>query len=180
MRFRRVVVGIDFPARSLAAALGGRALRAGGGDRARARASRAGGAAVPPAARRADARPPVKHVSMFAASRRHLLVALVQEQWLEAVVPMTMEIVEGDPLESAGCFAGDLVRGLMEVPGHFWVRHPRLYERYRRALRSAAVARRQLTPEARMEFWSVLDVAAIQRTSGDDAASRAAASSPRH
>ena len=71
---------------------------------------------------------------------------------------MTLEIVGASPLASAGCFRGDLLRGLMEVPGSFWGTRPDLYERYRSALRAAAAQRRQLPREERMEFWSRLDV----------------------
>jgi hypothetical protein len=86
-----------------------------------------------------------------------LLVALVHVSRLPVVVPAALDIVEREPLASAGCFQGDLLRGLMEVPGGFWGRYPTLYERYRRALRSGAATRRRQTYEERMSFWSVLD-----------------------
>ena len=80
-----------------------------------------------------------------------------------AVVPITLAIVEQDPLASGGLFPGDLVRGLMEITGHFWGRHQRLYERYVQALRDAAGARRQLPRHQRMEFWSPLTIDEIHR-----------------
>lgn len=89
-------------------------------------------------------------------STRDLLHGLLEGSNLMAVVPMTIAVVERDPLATGGCFRGDLMRGLMEVSGHFWGRHPRLYERYVRALRASAAARRILPREERMEFWSVL------------------------
>ena len=70
-----------------------------------------------------------------------LLEALVNGWCLSAAVPTALELVERDPLASGGCFPGDLVRGLMEVPRGFWGRHPRLYDRYL-AARSARVPRR--------------------------------------
>jgi hypothetical protein len=91
------------------------------------------------------------------ASHGLLLVSLIKQRRLTAVVPTVLEILErGDPLASAGRFSGDLLRGLMEVPGRFWGTHPQLYERYRAALRAGAAARRQLAPEERLQFWRPL------------------------
>lgn len=104
-------------------------------------------------------------------SRADLLIALVHGWCLAAVVPLTLDIVELDPLSSAGVFAGDLLRGLMEVPGQFWGRHPRLYDRYREGLRAGAAARKRLPAAERMEFWSPLDLAilhTIAERSGPD------------
>jgi hypothetical protein len=75
------------------------------------------------------------------------------------VIPIAVEIVEQNPLASAGRFRGDLLRALMEVPDSFWRRNPALYERYRAALRAGAAQRRELSPEEQLEFWSVLDTA---------------------
>jgi hypothetical protein len=96
------------------------------------------------------------------ASLAELLRALVNGWYLSAVVPIALARVERDPLANAGCFDGDLMRGLMEVPGAFWGRHPRLYDRYREALRQSAALRRRMAPEDRMRFWSPLPL-------GDDA-----------
>lgn len=85
-----------------------------------------------------------------------LLVALVHGWCLSVVVPMALDLVEDDPLTSAGQFAGDLLRALMEVPGGYWGRHPRQYGRYRASLRASALRRRELSPEARMTFWEPL------------------------
>jgi len=87
-----------------------------------------------------------------------LLVALVHGWCLSVVVPMTLDLVEDDPLASSGQFAGDLIRALMEVPGSYWGRHPRQYARYRAALRASALRRRELSPEERMTFWEPLAV----------------------
>jgi hypothetical protein len=89
-------------------------------------------------------------------SRRELLFALVHGLSLPTVVPVTLAIVESNPLATAGCFDGDLVRGLMEVRGEFWATQPQLYERYRAAVRSCAWLRRELPPDRRMEFWAEL------------------------
>jgi hypothetical protein len=91
-----------------------------------------------------------------AASLDEVLTALVHGWCLGAVVPIALARVERDPLTSAGYFDGDLMRGLMEVPGAFWGRHPRLYDRYREALRASAALRRRLPQEERMRFWSPL------------------------
>jgi hypothetical protein len=96
------------------------------------------------------------HLALAARSGRHLLVALLTGEHLMAVVPATLVIVERDPLASGGSFRGDLIRGLMEISGLFWGRQPRLYERYVAALRAAAVARRPLPRDERMEFWTPL------------------------
>lgn len=92
-----------------------------------------------------------------------LLRALLLGNSLERSVPEALALVEGDPLASAGCFRGDVVRGLMEVPGSFWGAHPELYERYRAALRASAARRRALPGVARMEFWSMLSIELIAR-----------------
>lgn len=91
-----------------------------------------------------------------AASLDELLAALVHGWCLGAVVPIALTRVERDPLVRASQFDGDLMRGLMEVPGAFWGRHPRLYDRYREALRQSAALRRRLPAEERMRFWSPL------------------------
>jgi hypothetical protein len=90
------------------------------------------------------------------ASLAELLRALVNGWCLEAVVPIALTRAEQNPLANAGRFDGDLVRGLMEVPGAFWGRHPRLYDRYREALRRNAALRRRMPAEERMKFWSPL------------------------
>ncbi|GLC25156.1 hypothetical protein [Roseisolibacter agri] len=86
-----------------------------------------------------------------------LLAAVVNGWRLSDVVPSTLDLVERDPLASGGRFPGDLVRGLMELPGSFWGRAPRLYARYRAVLRASADARRRLPPESRLAFWGPLD-----------------------
>lgn len=91
------------------------------------------------------------------SSPEELLAAVVNGWRLSDVVPRTLDLVERDPLASGGRFPGDLVRGLMELPGSFWGRAPRLYARYRAALRANACARQQLPPESRTAFWSPLD-----------------------
>ena len=85
-----------------------------------------------------------------------LLISLVNGWRLSSAVPAVLEIVEKDPLASAGTFRGDLLRALMEVPGSFWSRHPTLFSRYRDAVRAGAMARRALPPDLRAEFWNAL------------------------
>lgn len=99
-----------------------------------------------------------------------LLIALVNGWRLASVVPEVMAVVEHDPLASAGTFRGDLLRGLMEVPGSFWSRQPRLFSRYRAAVRAGAMARRALPPDLRAEFWNALAVADRDEHQPDPAA----------
>jgi hypothetical protein len=82
-----------------------------------------------------------------------LLDAVVNGRCLAGTVPLVLKAAERDPLASGGRFAGDLVRGLMEVPGSFWARYPALYARYQLVLRASADARRALPIEQRMQFW---------------------------
>jgi hypothetical protein len=105
---------------------------------------------------------------------QHLLVALMRRSRLRAAVPAALALVERDPLASAGLFGGDLVRGLMEIPGSFWVRHPLLFARYRAALRACAAQRRSLPPERRLDFWAPLslDSAYLDREHDDDSSAR--------
>lgn len=85
-----------------------------------------------------------------------LLAAALSGCGLPAVVPLVLERLEADPLASAGWFAGDLLRGLLEVPASFWARHPRLYARFRECLRAGAMARRGLPPDERAHFWTAV------------------------
>jgi hypothetical protein len=85
-----------------------------------------------------------------------LLDALVHAWCLAGIVPLVLEAAERDPLASGGRFAGDLVRGLMEVPSTFWCRYPGLYGRYQAVLRANALARQRLPVEQRLEFWTAL------------------------
>ncbi len=96
--------------------------------------------------------------SMASVSRQELLTSLINGWRLPIVVPAVLEIVEREPLASAGGFGGDLLRGLMEVPGSFWSQHHRLFARYRAAVRAGALARRALPPGLRSEFWNPLAV----------------------
>ena len=97
-------------------------------------------------------------VPVIGASLEQVLHALVRGSSLSAVVPIALARVEREPLVRAACFDGDLMRGLMEVPGAFWGRHPRLYDRYREALRRSASLRRQLPAEERMRFWLPIEM----------------------
>lgn len=100
---------------------------------------------------------------------RQLLADLLNRERLESAIPQALEVVAHDPLAMAHSFHGDLLRGLMEVPGEFWSRRPGLYERYQAAVRAAAQARLSLPPETRLGFWSPLE---LQLPLDDDAATR--------
>jgi hypothetical protein len=96
------------------------------------------------------------------ASLAEILSALVHGCCLAAAVPLALAQVERDPLMRVALFEGDLMRGLMEVPGAFWGRHPQLYDHYRQALRRSADLRRRLPVEERMCFWSPLTRGHVQ------------------
>jgi hypothetical protein len=68
-------------------------------------------------------------------------------------VARALDILERDPLASAGAFPGDLVRRLIDLPAGFWREHPALDARYRDAVRAAALARRAADAAARRGFW---------------------------
>lgn len=99
-------------------------------------------------------------VSTKDTSAQELLEALVHRERLDIVVPETLGILERDPLASGGCFTGDLLRALLELPGAYWSRNASMHARFLSALRAGALARRSLPPDVRMEFWSPLDVRA--------------------
>jgi hypothetical protein len=90
-----------------------------------------------------------------------LIAALVHGRDLDTAVPAALHLVRQNPLASAGQFAGDVLRALMEVPGSFWGRYPQMFDSYQAALRAGAVQRRALPPDARLDFWS------RELTSGD-------------
>jgi len=87
-----------------------------------------------------------------------LLSALVAGACSAADVRYALTKLGDDPLARVHSFRGDLLRALMEVPNAFWAHHANLYEEYRQAVRRAALARRELSPEAREEFWSPLGI----------------------
>jgi hypothetical protein len=101
----------------------------------------------------ADRRPAHELAGISGAT---LLEGLLSASRLDVIVPLVIDILLSDPLASAGSFRGDLLRGLMAVPGRFWSRNPELYGSYRAAVRAGALARRRESHETRMEFWSEL------------------------
>ncbi len=105
-------------------------------------------------------------VPVIASSLVEILAALLSGRCLPAVVPIALARVEREPLVQAAHFNGDLMRGLMEVPGAFWGRYPQLYDRYREVLRRSAALRRRLPQAERMRFWSPLPAS---KTIGEDA-----------
>ena len=83
-----------------------------------------------------------------------LLRSLHHGTELYDVVPVVLEILERDPLASAGCFRGDLLRAVIELPSHFWRHEPALFRRYQAVVRAGAIARRELPSAERMAFWT--------------------------
>lgn len=83
-----------------------------------------------------------------------LLIALRDGTELHDVVPMVLEVLERDPLASAGNFRGDLLRALIELPPEVWHRDPASFLRYKSAVRAGAVARLSLPRAERMAFWT--------------------------
>jgi hypothetical protein len=83
-----------------------------------------------------------------------LLDALHRGTDLHEVVPMVLDVIERDPLASAGSFRGDLLRALIDLPAEFWRRDHISFQRYQAAVRAGAIARQSLPSAERMEFWT--------------------------
>lgn len=67
-----------------------------------------------------------------------------------------IELLEREPLASAGEFPGDLLRRLIDLPSRVWAAEADLYPRYREVVRTAAAARRELPAAVRGSFWRAL------------------------
>ena len=91
------------------------------------------------------------------SSGRELIAALLAGRCSESDVRQALATLVHDPLTRVRSFRGDLLRAMMEVPNSFWAHHTEMYEQYRQVVRTAALARRELPPEARLEFWSSLE-----------------------
>ena len=63
-----------------------------------------------------------------------------------------IELLEREPLASAGEFPGDLLRRLIDLPPRVWAAQGDLHQRFR----AAAAARRGLPAAARGTFWQAL------------------------
>lgn len=96
----------------------------------------------------------VTHAALLA----ELLSSMVDGNDLAQAVRATLAVLEEDPVATGGRFRGDLLRALMRVGGRHWSAHPGDYDRYRAALRNAALLRRGLVEPANMEFWTPLEV----------------------
>ncbi len=83
-----------------------------------------------------------------------LLHALDSGTALHDVVPMVLDVLERDPLASAGYFRGDMLRALIELPSDFWRHEPSLFKLYQAVVRAGAIARRALPTAERMAFWT--------------------------
>ena len=90
------------------------------------------------------------------AGLRRLYNDLGASQADRAALVRAIALLEGEPLASAGVFAGDLLRRLIDLPSEAWAQHGDLYARYREIVRAAALARRGLPEEQRGAFWSAL------------------------
>jgi hypothetical protein len=97
---------------------------------------------------------PILNRTASELSLKELTHAIARGLCLAPLVRRALDLVETQPLASAGWFAGDLLRGLVDVPQWFWRRHSEMHDRYRAVLREAAAARRNLPPEQRMDFWN--------------------------
>jgi hypothetical protein len=69
------------------------------------------------------------------------------------VLARALELLEAEPLATAGYFPGDLARRLMELPPCTWHGSPDLYSRYQAVVRAAAIARRGAPEPVRRAFW---------------------------
>lgn len=73
-----------------------------------------------------------------------------------ATLARAIELLEREPLSSAGEFPGDLLRRLIDLPPRAWSGETELHARYRELVRTAALARRELPDEVRGAFWRTL------------------------
>jgi hypothetical protein len=64
----------------------------------------------------------VREMSRTIGSDADLLNALRNGKELRDVVPAVLDILEGDPLASAGYFRGDMLRALIDLPAEYWRR----------------------------------------------------------
>lgn len=96
-------------------------------------------------------------MTQYTGSDAELLIALRDRTGLNNVVPKVLDVLERDPLASAGCFRGDLLRALIELPAEVWQRDPVSFQRYKAAVRAGAVARLSLPRSERMAFWTNVD-----------------------
>ena len=87
-------------------------------------------------------------------SEAELFAALRCHDELGDVVPTVLDMLERDPLASAGYFRGDLLRALIDLPAEFWGQDQRSFQRYQAVLRAGAIARRSLPSAERMAFWT--------------------------
>ncbi len=67
-----------------------------------------------------------------------------------------IELLEHEPLASAGEFPGDLLRRLIDLPAAVWSREHDLHPRYCEIVRTAALLRRGLPESQRRAFWRTL------------------------
>lgn len=96
----------------------------------------------------------VTEMSRTIGNDADLLNALRNGEELPDVVPAVLDILEGDPLASAGDFRGDMLRALIDLPAEYW-RHDEIsFRRYQTAVRAGAIARRALPGAERMAFWT--------------------------
>jgi hypothetical protein len=96
----------------------------------------------------------VRAMKQCIGSETDLLNALRRQSDLNDVVPAVLDVLERDPLTSAGYFRGDLLRALIDLPAEFWRRDHGSFRRYQAALRAGAIARRSLPSSERMAFWT--------------------------
>jgi hypothetical protein len=85
--------------------------------------------------------------------RREVYDALSDPRRRKAAVARALDILEQEPLASAGAFPGDLIRRLMDLPPAFWRECPAFDARYRDAVRAAALERRTAADAVRLGFW---------------------------
>jgi hypothetical protein len=96
---------------------------------------------------------------MAGPSRHHrcrLFNSLSTDQLDRGTLMTAIELLEREPLASAGRFPGDLLRRLIDLPPRVWAAQADLYPRYREVVRAAAAARRELPAEVRVTFWQAL------------------------
>lgn len=101
---------------------------------------------------------PRKKMKLYTDKHADLYEAIRHRVDLATIVPLALDVLERDPLASAGFFRGALLRALIDLPANFWGDNPAAFARYQDAVRAGALARRSLPSAERMEFWTKVEL----------------------
>ena len=71
----------------------------------------------------------LRKIPITTLSVENLRILIGQKIGLNFLVPVALEILEGNPLVSGAMYKGDLLANLASVPEAFWVNNPELNNR---------------------------------------------------